>query len=485
MNVSLYINNVLNATQKDLTILINENRTLLFSWKPKTKGQHNISVKVENIDSNPENNKKSKLMAVEAVPDLAILNISVAPIPVDEGDPVEITAYINNTGDGNATDYEIVLYCEQNIYNNTMFYFEEKNSTKVTLKKNEYKNVTLLWKKSEYGKTSFHGEWAVGIQIRNTSQTPDKNGANNYKALFHVLRVNPAERKPPLLTNLEYPTSQEQGSPIFIRVKATDDSGIDTVTITLKKPNKTFINTSMTRKENNQYEYSFSPDLLGRHDFVIKATDLSPSRNQSTITGSFEIIEDKTPPTITYFGVNPFVQVQDGQVEIRCIATDTSGLNSVEVTIWLPDDQSESHSMTNVPPDTMLQYIAKYEKSGKYRFSITAQDTKGNKETTVVKSFWVTEDLNDTDSDGMPDAWEVLYGLNPYDPTDASLDEDNDGIMNVKEYQQGTNPLRETSSSPAEILDRLEQNMAYLVASILVFISIIILAWYGTRRQIT
>jgi hypothetical protein len=240
----------------------------------------------------------------------------------------------------------------------------------------------------------------------------------------------------------------------------------------------------MTRKENDRYEYSFTPDQLGRHDFVIKATDLSPSKNQSTITGSFEIIEDKTPPTIAYFGVNPFVQVPNSRVEIRCITTDTSGLNSVEVTIWLPDDQSESHSMTNVPPDTMFQYIAKYEKSGKYMFSITVQDTKGNKETTAVKSFWITEDLNDTDSDGMPDAWEVLYGFNPYDPTDASLDEDNDGIMNVKEYQQRTNPLRE-SSSPMEILTRLEQNLAYLVASILVFVSIIILAWYGTRRQLT
>lgn len=40
----------------------------------------------------------------------------------------------------------------------------------------------------------------------------------------------------------------------------------------------------------------------------------------------------------------------------------------------------------------------------------------------------------DTDSDGMPDAWETAAGLNPDDGTDAAGDRNNDGYTNIEEY---------------------------------------------------
>lgn len=40
----------------------------------------------------------------------------------------------------------------------------------------------------------------------------------------------------------------------------------------------------------------------------------------------------------------------------------------------------------------------------------------------------------DTDSDGMPDTWETKNGLNPRDPSDASLDKNKDGYTNIEDY---------------------------------------------------
>jgi hypothetical protein len=342
--------------------------------------------------------------------------------------------------------------------------------------------VTLIWSQTRYGKTGFKGEWAVGIEIPNTTQTPDKNVTNNKKALFHVLRVIPAERNPPVLSNLECLLSIERGSQLLIRVKATDASGISAVVISIKTPSKIYVNATMTAQENNRYEYLFTTVQLGRHNFTITATDLSPNRNQSMITGYFMVTEDQTPPSITYFGVNPLVQLPNHLVEIRCITTDYSGIRSAEVAIRFPDNQTETHAMSTPPGDTKYVFTKTYETTGKYVFSITVTDTLRNQKTTEEKTFWITDSLNDTDDDGMPDDWEERYGMNPYDPNDASQDADNDGIVNLEEYQQGTNPLKKISSS-SEIFERLQENWAYLTASLIVLIIIILLAWYGIRRR--
>lgn len=47
----------------------------------------------------------------------------------------------------------------------------------------------------------------------------------------------------------------------------------------------------------------------------------------------------------------------------------------------------------------------------------------------------------DSDADGMPDDWELEYGLNPNDSSDASGDVDADSLSNLSEYQYGSSPL--------------------------------------------
>ncbi len=47
----------------------------------------------------------------------------------------------------------------------------------------------------------------------------------------------------------------------------------------------------------------------------------------------------------------------------------------------------------------------------------------------------------DSDGDGMDDAWELYYGLNPLLASDALLDLDGDGVVNRSEYVAGTRPV--------------------------------------------
>ncbi len=473
VDVSLHINGIINNTLNDLTILKDVNRTIQFSWRPPNKGKYNVSVRIDFTDSNPNNNKKWKNVNIEGVPDLDILNISVTPTPVDEGSPVMIITRITNIGDGNATDYEVVLFCEQNEDNHTMYFTDEKNSTTVSIEKNKTNYVNLSWEATTYGKNSFHGEWAVGIKILVSPTTPDKNSDNNNQVL---------ERKPPVISNLNYPHTIEQGQAVLITALVTDDSGIDSVKISIRTPNKTLVKGNMTADANNQYTYQYMSTLLGSYAFWINATDQSPSHNKTSATGTFEITDDRTPPTISFYGEYPSIQLNNNEVEIRCVTTDFSGVKSVEVTIRFPDNLLETHTMNNVSHDSKYIYIKSYGIIGKYVYFITVEDNKGNKKTTDDKTFWITNDLNDTDNDGMPDGWEERYGFNPYDPIDASQDSDNDSVTNLQEYKDDTNPAKKLSS-PSEFFARLKENWVYLVASIIVFVMIVLLARYGIWRR--
>jgi len=53
--------------------------------------------------------------------------------------------------------------------------------------------------------------------------------------------------------------------------------------------------------------------------------------------------------------------------------------------------------------------------------------------------------LTDSDHDGLPDSWEMQFGLNQADPGDRDGDLDGDGRSNWEEYVSGTNPMDNNS----------------------------------------
>ncbi len=53
----------------------------------------------------------------------------------------------------------------------------------------------------------------------------------------------------------------------------------------------------------------------------------------------------------------------------------------------------------------------------------------------------------DSDHDGLPNDWELKYGLNPNDGKDATADSDGDGFSNLEEYEAKTDP-KDAKSHP-------------------------------------
>ena len=56
----------------------------------------------------------------------------------------------------------------------------------------------------------------------------------------------------------------------------------------------------------------------------------------------------------------------------------------------------------------------------------------------------------DSDNDGIPDAWEKKYGLNPKDASDANKDRNGDGYTNLEKYFNGIDPTQKTDWTKPE-----------------------------------
>jgi len=68
----------------------------------------------------------------------------------------------------------------------------------------------------------------------------------------------------------------------------------------------------------------------------------------------------------------------------------------------------------------------------------------------ILRTSAMVTVLLDTDRDGLPDEWELAYGLDPDVAADALQDPDRDDRTNWEEYHAGTDPLDSASAFRVE-----------------------------------
>lgn len=87
-------------------------------------------------------------------------------------------------------------------------------------------------------------------------------------------------------------------------------------------------------------------------------------------------------------------------------------------------------------------------------------------------------DACDSDDDGdlMDDNWEIVFGFDPQDPSDALDDPDGDGIINRDEFAAGSNPLLPPGASNGN-----DEDIPFLPAWAMVLLGLG-MGWLGRRR---
>jgi len=455
---------------------------IYFNWDANISGELNFTIYVDPNNSisetNESNNDIDKKITIYDWPDLYVEDISLPSENITEFDEVTIDFVIANQGLGDAEEYKVGLFIEKISGKNPIMLYENMVDSKIIdVKKSSSRTFSLYWDSAK------PGSWFVGVKIFYNESKYDSNRWNNKLLSSESLVVKTIESNSPLIKNIIVnPSKPRQGDRVIIKAEIYDDTGLKKISIEITDPLDKIYNGIMIRTFDDQFKYEFDfTSRVGDYVFVIKAVDSTVKNSAQTEQGSFNVKKDIINPEIVYFGAEPMVQLLNKSVEISCIVNDNLGVSSVELMVVTPEETIYQDDM-ELEKDGKYVYKNIYEGVGSYSYNIEVIDNSGNTVKTSKKYFWITTDLTDSDSDGIPDSWEELYNLNSFNSSDAEVDFDNDGYTNLEEYNMRTNPRKNIVFQ--NVAYEIRDNIWYLILSTIMLFSLLLIAYYGKRRTV-
>ncbi|MBA3027383.1 MAG: hypothetical protein FP816_01005 [Desulfobacteraceae bacterium] len=193
--------------------------------------------------------------------------------------------------------------------------------------------------------------------------------------------------------------------------------------------------------------------VQGTHSITARQTD--KAGNVSANSTPLTIIVDTTRPTGS-LGYNPLdsSHVDVGQFTITGTFSESLGQAPRIAVTGSGPMAFTAQAMTGSGSIWTKTLSIPWNDNTAYSLTISGiEDVAGNTASSNIVGNFVTDTVDtdddlirdyvdpDDDNDGMPDTWELQYGLNPK-VNDAELDGDRDGISNLNEYLTQTNPTQ-------------------------------------------
>jgi hypothetical protein len=185
--------------------------------------------------------------------------------------------------------------------------------------------------------------------------------------------------------------------------------------------------------------------------FIILAVQLSNAGDYSVV------VTDNIGPTVSQNArltvlvtpqivIGPVSQsvVQGGNVTFSALV---SGSPAPFTNEWRKGSAPLFTIVVNGPMTFFTLTNVQTNAAGNYRLVVRNQ---ANPFPGVPSDFATLTVLLDSDSDGIPDAWESSYNFNPFSNTDRNADPDGDGLKNWEEYIAGTDPTNALSCLKVE-----------------------------------
>lgn len=280
------------------------------------------------------------------------------------------------------------------------------------------------------------------------------------------INITETDMIPPTVIHQKITTGIAGVTIALVATVIDDGSGVKEVKVFYKESSeKTFNEGRMIHGDPYFFELPGSVVSFAGVDYYLGAVDNSPAANEMYF-GNYGQTTIRPHSDDSYIKIK--ITSEDDSPPLIIYGPEVIKITSSSATMfWITDEPADSGVLYGTTDNMLISGFNKtyttfhtlvlsgLAPDTNYYYKVSSTDKKGNGPTqSNIYTFQTTkigdEDFDgdgvpdsvdsDDDNDGMYDSWEVQYGLNPKDNTDANLDSDMDGYSNLLEFLSGSDP---------------------------------------------